>query len=179
MGMPANSDNVLDVTERVIRLFEDLEAEERELKKSILEANDYWGEYHFILSEGQVDVSYRLTMALALFEMKRSNSKVKPEQPARPSKRSKTIDETQADWDFEPFYDLVNGIREGISAENVRLSNETLQRLCRAVEDDCKAALALLADAKADETMLELLRIIWKDELWFAVRYKATSNQDS
>jgi len=167
LGMPANTDNVLDVTQRVIQLFEDLEEEERELKKSILKANDYWGEYHFIISEDKVDVSYRLTMALALFHLEKMAIRTES-----PRKRKKTNEEQEeSSWDFQPFYDLVNGIREEISEENVQLSSGTLQYLCGDVAKDSKAALIRLAQLEGDPTMISLLKTIWTDELWFAVQY--------
>jgi hypothetical protein len=43
LGMPANKDGCLDVTDRVLQLFDLLPKEEKVLKQSILEANNYWG----------------------------------------------------------------------------------------------------------------------------------------
>lgn len=177
LGMPANTDNVLDVTKRVMHLFEELEAEEQNLKKSILEANGYWGEYHFILSEGKVDVSYRLTIALALYHIK---PLVNKGQRGRNSARNREDagDTDQADssgrWNFQPFYDLVNGLVEEISAENIENINETLEQLCRDVEKDCNHALGRLATVEADKSMLEILETVWRGELWFAEHYKAS-----
>lgn len=172
IGMPANTDNVLDVTSQVLRMFEDLEDEEKELKKSILEANDYWGEYHFLFTEGgEIEVSYRLTMALAMYHLRPSHNKdsVHKSTPS-PRKRSKTNEDPE--WDFQPFYDLVNGVTEEISPKNVELSNESLLHLCKDVAKDSKTALARLDRIpQVDQTMIDLLKTVWKDELYFAEQY--------
>lgn len=178
IGMPENTDNSLDVTNRVLALFENLESQERELKKSILEANGYWGEYHFILSEGKIDVSYRMTMALAMYHLKPLLEKDKDGKRANsPRKRSKTDEKPEDNWNFEPFYDLVNGITEEISEENVHLSNATLRQLCSDVEKDCNAALSRLAGLEADKTMLELLETVWRGEVWFAKQFFAAETE--
>lgn len=180
LGMPANKDSVLDVTSPVLRMFEELEEEERELKKSILEANDYWGEYHFIFSEGEVDVSYRLTMALALYHMRPASVEAKESPTKRttnPRKRNKIADHGEdsgdlAKWDFQPFYDLVNGTREDISEENVRASNATLIKLCEEVREEAKSVIARLeSHPLKTSSMISLLRTVWEGESWFAEQY--------
>lgn len=179
LGMPLNTDNSLDITKRIIKLFDNLETEEEtDLKKSVLEANGYWGEYHLILSEGKVDVSYRTTMALALYHMKPVQQKDQSEKrSSSPRKRNKTEENPDGGWNLQPFYDLVNGITEEISAENVRQSNETLQRLCKDIEGDCNTALTHLAGSEADKTMVETLETVWRSELWFATHFSAVETE--
>lgn len=178
LGMPANKDSVLDVTDRVVEMYEELEEEERELKKDILEANGYWGEYHFIFSEGEVDVSYRLTMALAFYHMRPLNraaqGQTRLESPRKRSRlqASSVNNGPESKWDFQPFYDLVNGLREEISDENVRLSNASLVKLCEEVQRDSKHALDLLSTHQSANTaMTGFLKTIWEGELWFAEQY--------
>jgi hypothetical protein len=141
-------------------------------------------EYHFIISQDEVDISYRLTMALALYHYKGSHppSDKHDPPPAKSRKRSKLsantaerpteAPEAEDNPDFSEFYKLVNGESDEISEENTQKSKETLRTFCQQVQADSERSLkALEAYSKLDDPLVNMVRTLWKGEQWIASEY--------
>lgn len=107
-----------------------------------------------------MDISYRLTIALALLNL-----------PIQPLKRQKRCgaDEPVAPAAYDPWLALVNGEVASISAENDTASRASLMDICRDLEKEASSALERLQrDMPREDDLVEMLRKLWETELWFA-----------
>ena len=118
-------------------------------------------DYHLQLdSEGNADVSYRLTIALALLNL-----------PRRPSKKQKTgkSGNAAAGTAYDPWLALVNGDIASISAENDAATRASLLEMCRDLERHAVGALeGIRRDMPQEDALIKMFRKLWETELWFA-----------
>ena len=118
-------------------------------------------DYHLQLdSEGNTDVSYRLTIALALLNL-----------PRRPPKKQKTgrSDYPTAETAYDPWLALVNGDVASISAENDAATRASLLEMCRDLERHAVGALeGIRRDMPQEDALIKMFRKLWETELWFA-----------
>lgn len=75
-------------------------------------------------------------------------------------------------WNFQPFYDLVAGVREDLGAENLRRCSETLVSICRSVLQSGEESLAgINAFADKNDAFIGMIKTVVQGELWFAQTY--------
>ena len=141
-------------------------------------------DYRFGLdSSAKPDVSFRLTVALALLHLPLNHPlHQEAREKVHSRKRSKLtsgvneqpLAKEVVDGDEEgilaPFMALVQGQSDNVSTDNARLCQESLLEICDMIVNESQAAIGELQTSILHENdiLVGMLRQLWKNEAWFA-----------